>query len=234
MKPVVIFVRVCGKPEYEPGAQRWLASYEQYKPAMPHDLWIINRYADAPDNSFDHLGATYIRYDQNGWDCGAWKFAARNIPAPLLVCFNSSCVIRGGGWLERLTRAAERNGKGIYGPLTSLEIAPHVRTPCMAFQPEVMNEYPSEVNTREDTYRFESCGYPDGTPNVTVWAQRRGYATRLVTWDGDYDLPDWRTPAHIFRRGDQSNLMVWDRHCEAYAGSDDFNKAQLARMADGK
>lgn len=232
MKPIVCFTRVVGKPQYDEGARRWLASYLLYRPEMEHSVVTINRYADPEDDLFASIG-TEMRYNGSGWDCGAWKWAARNVEAPFLVCFNSSCVIQGPCWLERLVGAAERHGQGIYGPLTSNEIAPHVRTPCMAFHPEVVNAYPKDCESREDTYRFESCGYPDGTPNVTMWARRQGFQTRLVTWDGDYAPPDWRKPSNIFRRGDQSNLLVHDRHCAAYAASDAANKAMLERLADG-
>jgi len=231
--PVVLFVRVCGKPEYELGAQRWAESYRKYRPNIPHSIAIINRYTDAPDNSLEDICWTPIRYDGGGWDCGTWKFVASIMPhADLLVCFNSSCVIQGPGWLERFVSVAEKNGEGLYGPLASYEICPHIRTPCMAFHPYVMNEYPQSVLTREDTYRFESCGYPDGTPNVTQWARKKGFATRLVTWSGDFDQPDWKQP-NVFRQGDQSDLIVHDRHCDAYAVSDAAGKAQLERLAYG-
>lgn len=230
--PVVVFVRVCGKPEYEEGAQRWAESYRRFKPATSHDLVIVNRYTDAPNSSLDDLGAMEIRHDSGGWDCGTWKFVAGIIPAPLLVCFNSSTVIQCPGWLERFVEAAERHGKGIYGPLASWEIMPHIRTPCMAFQPEVMNRYPQSVPDRESTYRFESMGYLDGTPNVTQWARQQGYATRLVTRSGDFDIPDWKQP-NVFRQGDQSDLLVRDRHCEAYAVSNPHGKAQLEHLAYG-
>jgi hypothetical protein len=232
--PTVCFVRVVGKPQYDEGARRWLDSYVKHRPGMEHEVVIINRYKKPEFDTHDpFLIFNQTLYAGNGWDCGAWKWAARNVEAPFLVCFNSSCVIQGHGWLERLVLAAERHGPGVYGPLTSNEIAPHIRTPCMAFHPEVVNAYPKEVESRDDTYRYESCGYPDGTPNVTMWARQNGYQTRLVTWDADYDMPDWRTPPNIFRRGDQSNLMVWDRHVEAYAASDAEGKARLERLADG-
>lgn len=234
-RPVVVFVRVNGKPEYEAGAQRWLASYRHFKPEMPHDLLIINRYAYAPDDSFDGLGATEVRYDGGGWDCGSWRFAARLLPdAPLLVCFNSTCRIQSAGWLEAFAEALERNGLGLYGPLASYEICSHIRTPCMAFAPQVAASYPEEVNSREDTYRFEVFGYPSGVPNFSQWAQQQGYPVRLVTRDGDYAQPEWRTPPGIFRRGAQDNLWVHDKHCDAYSASDAENKERLERLADGR
>jgi len=68
---------------------------------------------------------------------------------------------------------------------------------------------------------------------VTQWARQQGYATRLVTWSGDFDQPDWQQP-NVFRQGDQSDLIVRDRHCEAYAVSDAAGKAQLEHLAYGR
>jgi len=169
-----------------------------------------------------------------GGIAGLGSLPLRNIETDLLVCFNSSCVIQGDGWLKRFVDAVERYGDGIYGPLTSYEVTAHIRTPCMIFQPHVINDYPHEVKTRDDTWRFEVLGWPDGTPNITQWVRKKGLRTMLVTWDGTYDLSYWRDPLNIFRRGDQSNLIVKDRHCEAYEVSDAEGKKTLERLANGK
>lgn len=226
-----MMVRVTQKAEYRHGEQRLLDSYLKFDAGAPHDLVIIDRNGDSPD---DVPGAKHLRYDKEGWDCGAWQFAGRTIETDLLACFNSSCHITGDGWLKRFVEAVEEHGEGLYGPLTSYEIMPHIRTPCMIFQPKVIQGYPMEVQDRPDTYRFESMGWPNGTPNFTIWAGLQGFQTRLVTWDGCYDLPQWRDPPNIFRRGDQSNLIIKDRHVEAYSVSDAAGKARLEGLADGK
>lgn len=231
MKATVVFVRVVNKPEYLHGEARLLESYQKHEAGYAHDLVFIDRQGWSPDNV---PNAKHLRYDGGGWDCGAWQFAGKHIETDLLVCFNSSCCITGDNWLKRFVEAVEEHGGGLYGPLTSYEVAPHVRTPCMIFQPKVIQGYPEEVHTRENTYQFESMGFPNGTPNFTQWARKQGFQTRLITWDGSYDLPDWRKPDNIFRRGDQSNLIVVDRHCSAYEVSDAEGKAKLAGLADGK
>lgn len=233
MKVVVVFVRVVTKPEYDHGALRWFDSYAKFMPCYPHDVVVINRYADATDGMFDFIEPKYLRYNGGGWDCGAWKFAGENIDTDLLVCFNSSTYITGDGWLKRFVDAVEQNGDGLYGPLASYEVQPHIRTPCMIFQPHVINSYPYEVNSRDDTYRFEVFGFPPENRNFTQFTRDLGFKTMLVTWDGVYDLPDWRKPQNIFRSGDQSNLIVKDRHCEAYEVSDAEGKARLEGLANG-
>lgn len=233
MRVTVVFVRVVTKPEYDHGTKRWLDSYKKYPGWYQHDLVVINRYADSNDSMFDLPRTRELRYDGGGWDCGTWKFAGANIETDLLVCFNSSTYITGEGWLKRFVDAVEANGMGLYGPLASYEVIPHIRTPCMIFQPKIVNEYPAEVNDRQDTYRFEVFGYPNGPLNFTQHTRSKGYKTLLVTWDGVYDLSWWRSGRNIFRRGDQSNLIVKDRHCEAYEVSDKDGKLRLERLADG-
>lgn len=231
MRVSVVFIRVTNKPEYRNGEQRLLDSYLKFDAGHPHDLVIIDRNGDSPN---DVPFAKHIKYIGGGWDCGTWQFAGKNIDTDLLVCFNSSTYITGNGWLKRFVGAVERHGEGLYGPLASFEVSPHIRTPCMIFQPHVIQDYPHEVMDREDTYRFEVFGWPDGTPNFTQWAWKKGLPTVLVTWDGDYKFPEWRMAPNIFRRGDQSNLIVKDRHCDAYTASDAEGKEKLERLADGK
>ena len=221
-------VRVTNKEQYRHGEQRLLDSYYRWNAHWEHDLVIIDRNVDSPD---DVPRAKHIRYDGGGWDCGAWQFAGRNIDTDLLVCFNSSCYITTPGWLRRFVEAVQQFGDGLYGPLTSNEIVPHVRTPCMIFQPHVINGYPEQVNTREDTYRFESMGFPSGVPNFTQWVRQQGLATMLVTYYGAYYITEWRNPAGIFRRGHQQACIVKDRHCDAYEASDEENKRRLEELA---
>jgi len=235
VKVTVCFTRVVTKVQYDHGAKRWLESYRKYFAGYVHDLVVIDRYADSPDSMFDDLPRTrHMRYDGGGWDCGAWQFAGRNIETDLLVCFNASTYVTGENWLLRFVRAVEIYGDGLYGPLASYEVSPHIRTPCMIFQPHVINDYPNEVKTRDDTWRFEVLGWPDTTPCFTGWVKKKRLRTMLVTWDGVYDMPYWREPFSVFRRGDQSNLIVKDRHCEAYEVSDDKGKVVLERLADGR
>jgi hypothetical protein len=229
VRVTAVFVRVVTKPEYHHSEQRLLDSYLKFDAGYGHELVIIDRCGDSPDD----VKATHLRYDDGGWDCGAWQFAGRSIDTDLLVCFNSSTYITGNGWLKRFVEAAEAHGDGLYGPLASYEINPHIRTPCMVFQPHIIRQYPAQVMDRLDTYRMEVFGYPGGTPNFTMWVRSKGWQTRLVTWDGDYDLPEWRKPDNIFRRGDQSNLLVRDRHADAYEVSSEEGKRVLEGLADG-
>src|SRR5439155_2350675 len=113
VKVIVVFTRVVTKPEYNLGAERWMLSYLEHFADYVHDLVVIDRYADHTDDMFERLGATFLRYDGGGWDCGSWQFAGRNIDADLLVCFNSSTYITRDGWLKRFVEAFTTHGEGL-------------------------------------------------------------------------------------------------------------------------
>jgi hypothetical protein len=49
----------------------------------------------------------------------------------------------------------------------------------------------------------------------------------LVTWDGFYLRDEWRKAPNIFRRGDQSNCLMFDRHHEIYEASTPQQKIRL-------
>jgi hypothetical protein len=55
----------------------------------------------------------------------------------------------------------------------------------------------------------------------------------MVTWDGVYPKSDWRSPVNIFRRGDQTNLIAWDKHSKAYAQATPGQRKELENQADG-
>lgn len=218
MKVAVLFTRVVTKPMYLGTEHRRWETYLQFRPTIPHELIIVNRYADADPGPYEGVATRFIRYDGGGWDCGTWKDVGGSLDADLVVCCNSSLYFVRSGWLDRLVDEFARHGTALYGPLASLLCNPHLRTPCLAFPPEVVRGYPEAIVNRDNTFQFEALGYPR-TPNFTMWCRSKGWKTWEVTWDGCYDLPDWRRPANIYSKGDQSNCLVRDRHCDLYYNS---------------
>lgn len=75
--------------------------------------------------------------------------------------------------------------------------------------------------------------FESGAWNFSKWYEDMGYQVWMVTWDGMYARADWRTPENVFRKGDQSNLLVSDRHTALYAEADANTKAYLKKQADG-
>lgn len=234
MKVAVLYLKITRRIEtfpiatpYEVGHQRFYRAYREFKPVIPHDLIIVRCGATEPASDFDAIATHYLRFDGWGSDCAAYQTIVRVLDYDLVLCLNTLAYPRCHHWLEPFVAAMEVHGKGVYGASASYEIRPHLRTPAIAFHPDVLREYPFSVINRGDSVEFES-----GANSITQWADRTGYPTVLVTADGRYFRGDWRKPANIFRRGDQSNTLVRDRHFDLYEAASPEEKKKLEADAD--
>lgn len=216
-------VYICIHGASEPGVprdfdtchRRFVATYLRHKPTIQHKIVIVNYNGERTpetDRIFEPLNAEHIYYHGNGLDIGAYQSAAKALDSDFTVFCNSQVHFHHDGWLERLVAAFKKHGEGIYGPMGSYERMPHLRTCCVAMPPKLMRKYPFFVNSRPDACRAES-----GDWNLTRWFADQRKRTLMVTWDGELEVQDWRKPDNIFRRGDQSNCLVWDRHTKVYA-----------------
>ena len=231
MRVALAYLRVNGPHAgfYTDNAAKFLRTYQEFKPDLAHDLIVLHNHGQKPDSMFDDVATEYRSYNGHGWDCGAWQHLGLSVNADFLLCLNSTVYFWKAGWLERIVEAVTKHGDGLYGTCASYQIRPHIRTPVYGFQPKLMEKYPHFINDREDTYKFEF-----GSWSFTDHVRSMGLPTILVTWDGSYDLPDWRKPPNVFRRGDQSNLLMFDKHCDCYTASDEKNRESQGREADGK
>lgn len=208
-------------------AKNWVNSYIKFKPIELHRVIVCmsNGKASTEDMAlFNPVTAEFTHYQENGWDIGAYQHVANSYDADLMVFTNSRVRFWKHGWLTRFIEAYTTFGpKGLYGASASNETNPHIRTACFATDPKVLRRFPYTVASREDGFRFES-----GAWNIMEWYRDHGYPVKMVTWDGFYDQRDWRRPANIFRRGDQSNCLVWDKHHDIYFQANPQEKIALA------
>jgi hypothetical protein len=72
-----------------------------------------------------------------------------------------------------------------------------------------------------------------GKTSLAAIAAGQNLPIVLVTWDGFYTQDEWRKAPDIFRRGDQGNCLIFDRHHEIYESSSPKEKIQLGKIADG-
>ena len=230
MKIQLATIRVPQQPIYDSVTARWLDTYRRFMPGIDHELIVVDSDVAAPLGDHAYYSDDFRVYTGGGWDCGIWQWLARDSDADLLICTNTSAFFHRPGWMERFVEEFQKHGDGLYGAMASLELSPHIRTPVYVFPPKIMRDYPILCDSRQRTYTFECAG---GKDTFTSFCRQRELPTKLVTWDECLDLPDWRKPDNIFRRGDQSNILVKDRHCDNYEASDEAGKLQLARMADG-
>jgi hypothetical protein len=129
-----------------------------------------------------------------------------------MVCLGQSVHFHRHGWLERIVRAWEQFGPGMYGFLSSFLVRPHLQTTAFATSPQFLQDYPVKVVTKADRYEFEH-----GRFSFMNRLEVRRKPVKLVTFDGVYSKPMWRSPNNILWKGDQSNCLVWCNHTEDYA-----------------
>lgn len=131
--------------------------------------------------------------------------------------------------MERFIQAWMKHGKCLYGFAGSYENNPHLRGPCMAFPPILARQYPHKITNREQCHKAEW-----GEWNLSQWAKRNGYPPLMVTWNEILPQAAWRKPANCFRRGDQSDMLVWDRHSVLWSQLPEGpEKRLLQKSADG-
>ena len=233
-----------GPAFYAPYQKRFVATYDQFRPGYPHTLRPIlcspsmedateamALYSPTADDSIE-----FEWYCGGGWDVGAHQSTAIGLDCDLVVCCATPTHFREDNWLLPIAEAFEKYGDGLYGTSASYQNMPHIRGGCFAFSPDAMRRYPNVIDSREKSFYFESGQSPIAIkPDwcFTNWMLAQGKTAKFVTRDGCYDLADWRKPANIFRRGDQSNALAWDRHYDIYAAADPAEKAVLEKLADG-
>jgi hypothetical protein len=238
-KPKIDLLYICVRSPSEPGVprnfreshERFVRTYKQFKPGIPHRLVVVcyNGERDSETESlFAGLNPVYTYYTGGGFDIGTYLTVGRGLDSEFVLLCGSNVHFWRTGWLERMYAAFKKHGEGVYGPMASYETSPHIRTCCLGTTPGLLRQYPHDINTRLESYKFES-----GEWNFTKWVQDQGKPALMVLEDDELEQPRWRTPPNIFRRGDQSNCIIWDRHTLVFARSKDVDRDFLSKMADG-
>lgn len=237
MKVALLYPYICNKADhYRPDLNRFLDTLDQFPAGHPFDLFIEMcggqvyqgedgaRLEDAYHSMPDYFG--------DGWDIGAHQHAANCLPPEydFMICCCAHTFFHREGWLERMVWARETYGAGLYGAMASNENNPHIRTCFFGFDPFILRGYPNVINSRDRSLAFESGPFPMG---FTPWVASQCLAVKMVAWDGIYGPGDWRKPDNIFRRGDQSNCLVWDRHTWLYRDASPEQKAATEAGANG-
>jgi len=221
-------------------AKRWVSSYRQYPPGENHRVVVCLPNGTPTDSDkaifADIVVSQFIEYTEGGWDIGAYQCVASQVDADLMVFTNSRVRFWKAGWMSRFVEAYKHFGpSGLYGASGSYERCfayaahwpnPHIRTSCFATNPKVFRRFPYTVTSRDEGFKFEA-----GEWNFMQWYEDHGYPVRVVTWDGFYDKKNWRNPPNIFRRGNQTNCLVYDRHHDLYFSAPPQEKQKLEAIA---
>jgi len=216
---------------YEPLARRFASSYASFPAECPHEFHIIcnggNPNADVM-NLFSENKPAYHFHDNTGWDIGAFA-SMTSANCDLMLFLGANTHFKRAGWLRRLMEAHEKFGSGLYGTSASFDICPHIRTNGFLCHPKlVADAWAKNSGDKKSRHHFEL-----GKTSLTATAAGQNLPTILVTWDGFYRQDEWRKAPDIFRRGDQSNSLIYDRHHEIYESSSPTQKIRLGKIADG-
>lgn len=199
--------------ESELAASRFLRTYNEYPPGYPHKL-LMNT------------------HDSPGRDIAAHQHIARTLDCDLAVFMSARVFFKTAFWLSRLVSVCRDEPADFYGMMASAEACPlypdilpnpHIRTCFFACRPHRIVDAP-KAQSPEDGYFFESR-----------WLNRlSGGRSRLVHARQCFDLWSFREPINGFRSGDQSDLLVSDRHSAAYDAASPEEKIMLNKIANGE
>lgn len=229
--PAVVFVHVLNNAEYAGLTQTFLNSIRKFPGGEPYELVVVFNNGTPTDADramyADFPTVRFYEHDNSGFDIGGFIAVSKVIDNPMAIYFGGTAFVQREGWLKKLHEAWDQYGPGLYGTLATYELSPHINTTGFLCDPKLMVRYPHKVVTKEDRYAFEHR-------SRAMWRMvaNMGLPVKLVTWDGVYDWPQWRTPDHIYRRGTQSNCVTYFRHSLNFAFADDRTRRYMSSLAD--
>lgn len=213
--------------------KRFRDAYVAHEPGMSHDLFLCASGAPLSERSrglFAELPYRELCYLGKGWDIGAYQHCASRLRDYDFVMFmNSQTFVTINGWLRHFVDAYAAHGPGIYGASSSFEVSPHIRTAAFGAPPRLLLEYPVKVRTR-----YDACVFEHSPVNFSQWALGRRLAVEVVMRSGVSPLGQSRQGANVFRRGNQEDLIVRDRHALVYDAASPIERERLECAADGK
>jgi hypothetical protein len=237
MTPVLLYILPTPNhgPQHMQFARRFFLTYLNHRPTIDHALYVVSNGGSPSAEAmalFSQINtfAGFIEHDDSGLDCGG-HIAASKSPqidgAEMIVCFGGPSYFQRSGWLERMVEVWQRHGPGMYGSFASYESLPHLNTCGYWLAPWMLASYPLPVVTRAQRYQFEH-----GYNALWLMVHQLGYPVLHVTWDGEYEWHNWRKPANIYRKGNQSNCITFFQHNDFFASADPIMRAALTRSTD--
>lgn len=212
---------------FEPFIKRFCDSWRAFpnlSECTVHVLYMGGELTDAIKQIFSGMPVEFVRYEGPGHHISAQQWWAGQGENRFEINMTSRCYLHRAGWLEKYTEARSMNGPGLYGIASSLRGGRHhVCTRAHAYDTFDMRKYPYVINTRPLEYFQESGG-----GCLLDWFRSIGRSAYLVAFTGSYLIG--QVPVEIpngWCFGNQSNVLVWDKHSDEYANSS--NKDECCR-----
>lgn len=234
MKVLIVYpVPFDNWDEFEPAVRRFTNSFKACPPGCDYTLVAVGTWGEPTDDvrrMFYGIKTVWQPAYDNLYDSGCWQQVAQRVPEPqdtFLVCFTSRVWFHRAGWLNHLVSARQDLGSGLYSTSASQEGGRmHLCLRAFGVDARYLISYPERLDDRSKGWGFETGKFAD----LVV---REGGETHAVYWSGWYPWARAQAPDNIFRRGDQSNLLVFDRHSDLYAQADPEEKQRLERLTYG-
>lgn len=229
---VIVYVHVVNDPKYISYANRFASCLRTLDPGWKYSLLVMfngGRPSKAEMDLYRGIPGVRFGFHNNvGWDIGAFREAAKHCKEEIMVCMGSYTYAKRAGWLARLMAAWYLHGPGLYGPFGSYENRRHIRTTAFACSPSLINSFQGNTDTKEGRYAFEY-----GPNSLTMIAQQQGLPVYEVTWKANRGPCDWRKDEDIFRRGYQTNCILFDHHTDRFDCAPPKEREHLSAIADG-
>jgi len=231
MRIILAYIAVTGGPNTYEYCSRFVGSYLACKPGVEHETVVCCNGGPLPMETamlFQTLPSVRFlpRKNDPGFDITAYQDVAFRFKCDILMCAGETIYFHREGWLKRYVEAWKRYGPGMYGTFSSNLVRPHLNTTGFCVAPTFLRGSP-RPQSRQERYDFEHGKNAFWTKVSTL-----GGATRLVTFDGCYDVPQWRYPQNIMWRGDQSNCLMLCSHTDRYAEADEATKLKWSKGSD--
>ncbi len=216
---------------------RFTKSVEDNNPEHIHEFVFVANWGEPLEphraKTMD-MKARWMSYYGHGCDVGSWQHAVSGcLDTDFFVLCTSRVYFHRAGWLNRMMFEREKHGPGLYTTSCSHEggrLHPCIR--CVGIDGKIFRDYPLKYESRDGGTKFET-GIDSPHGSLGDFVKSKGGTVKLVTWDGCYDEPDWFMVKNRFRDGDQSNMLVFDKHTDAYRDADEAERKRLKQMCDG-
>lgn len=240
---LVVYIAVAGRQQTEFFSPRFCESFQLNPPGIECDVMIccnggLGGIPEVGRKAYDDLAANwdfgrvlfFERGNDPSWDIGAYIQVANGLGKDyaMMACFGESCYFHRAGWLRRFAEAWDEHGPGMYAVAGSHNPIGHLITTSFAIAPIFLSRYQDPVTNHEERYRFEH-----GSKALWRRIAASKFPTMMVTWDGVWPPGQWRVPANILQRGDQSNMLCWFNHRDRYQDEmDEKTQRRVAAMSD--
>jgi hypothetical protein len=219
---------------FRPHIKRFTDTYRQFPPGAEHTIMAVCNKADATAEvkaMFDGMPVEWLRYDGDGADLGSQQFVAESSTDNVFqVNLTTRTHAHREGWLTHLVKAREKYGPGLYGITASNEGGRlHICTRAHSYDTRDFRFYPTKITSRDFGVFFEL-----GRGCLLEWFLEFGRPAYVVTWDRIWRKPEWFDIPNGYRRGDQRNCLLFDKHTERYADANDAERERLTAMMEGR